>query len=65
MINLFMWFTDILKSNYNDLLNMLGLSNVAFVIISLLLISILALVYMLKRMGILFHKIQIKKEKMP
>lgn len=56
-----MFVADFLRSTYQDLLELLGLSNFQFTLLALALISLLALLIMLKRMGIILTPLRVKR----
>jgi len=60
-----MGILDILRSNYQDLLNLFGMSNIAFTIMLLAVISLVALLIMLKRMGIIFTPFNVRRVSWP
>jgi hypothetical protein len=60
-----MGISEFLQSTYKDMLDYLGLSNFAFAIIALLMISLFALLLMLKRMGIILTSFNVVKVTWP
>lgn len=56
---------DLLHSSYQDLLDYLGVSNLFFTLFVLALISIIAFLLMLKRMGVIFTPLNVRRVNWP
>ena len=60
-----MGISDIICSSYQDLLDLLGISNFLFTVMLLALISLGALLLMLKRMGIILTPLNVRRVNWP